>query len=693
MILKRKRIIKRMLLAAMIAIVAELLIFNYRFWFSLTNQEVKIPSFKNSNGLVRYNGNYVVRGSESYFEIENIDDHIKNLHLDIRIVGGKDYDQGSVYNGKHDVVNVDIYANDAGNAEYFKLGSRSILHNVPQSQYMVTHLAGETNRIKIMINGAQGSIVEINEISYNTIIPMCFSIVRVLVVFGLILLFMVIRPSSKAYNYVYNAKNKKQILIKGLAISVLAIFFLILSNANPFFTHPRWEHHYQYHDLAKSFSRGNLNLPYEPHPSLLAMENPYDTNLRDSLGVVFAWDRSFFNGKYYVYYGVLPELIFYFPWYLITGQDFSTHIGIFILGVLLIAGMFHLLSSVVQRWFKKTSFLLYLMTAVMSSGGCGVLLGMIRPDFYTMPVLMAVDLSIWGISCWIKASYKDEEQNVHLKAIWLFAGSLLMALVSASRPQLLVMSFVAIPLFWNNVFRDRELLLGRKWKNTLSFILPYVVVAIAVMAYNYARFGSPTDFGANYNLTTNDMTVRGFHLGRIFLGVFYFLFQIPEIDGTFPFWNVSYVKTSYLGTTIYEGMCGGIIACNLWLWPLFAVFLKAKGIWKDKRFLVFLRGCIIMGIVIIVADTQMAGILPRYIMDFGWIFFLAAAAVMYTLEEWIREKDYHTLKRAFRYFMMVAFAQGLIYNFFRIFIPDTESVMEANPTFYYTIMHLIAFWV
>ena len=26
------------------------------------------------------------------------------------------------------------------------------------------------------------------------------------------------------------------------------------------------------------------------------------------------------------------------------------------------------------------------------------------------------------------------------------------------------------------------------------------------MAYNAARFGSPFDFGANYNLTSNDMT-------------------------------------------------------------------------------------------------------------------------------------------------------------------------------------------
>lgn len=33
------------------------------------------------------------------------------------------------------------------------------------------------------------------------------------------------------------------------------------------------------------------------------------------------------------------------------------------------------------------------------------------------------------------------------------------------------------------------------------------------MWYNAARFGSPFDFGANYNLTSNDMTRRGFAVG------------------------------------------------------------------------------------------------------------------------------------------------------------------------------------
>ena len=49
----------------------------------------------------------------------------------------------------------------------------------------------------------------------------------------------------------------------------------------------------------------------------------------------------------------------------------------------------------------------------------------------------------------------------------------------------------------------------------ICLLAPYFVVAAGLMWYNWARFGSPTDFGANYNLTVHDMPKRGLDAGRI----------------------------------------------------------------------------------------------------------------------------------------------------------------------------------
>jgi len=58
-----------------------------------------------------------------------------------------------------------------------------------------------------------------------------------------------------------------------------------------------------------------------------------------------------------------------------------------------------------------------------------------------------------------------------------------------------------------------------------------VLVAAGLMWYNAARFGSPFDFGANYNLTGNDMTQRGFNAVRIGPAVFTSLFELPSWQG------------------------------------------------------------------------------------------------------------------------------------------------------------------
>lgn len=84
-----------------------------------------------------------------------------------------------------------------------------------------------------------------------------------------------------------------------------------------------------------------------------------------------------------------------------------------------------------------------------------------------------------------------------------------------------------------------------------------------IEVYNTLRFGSPVDFGANYNLTTNDMTRRGFVLDRIGLGIFSYLFQTPNMISQFPFFAGTAMETSYMGTTVSDTMYGGLFTSNI----------------------------------------------------------------------------------------------------------------------------------
>ena len=86
----------------------------------------------------------------------------------------------------------------------------------------------------------------------------------------------------------------------------------------------------QYAELAKSMAHGQLYLEETPPQWLQEMDDPYDKGSRDELqketGEEYLFDVAYHDGHYYVYFGVVPVLVFYLPFYLITGSNFSFEI-------------------------------------------------------------------------------------------------------------------------------------------------------------------------------------------------------------------------------------------------------------------------------------------------------------------------------------------------------------------------------
>lgn len=79
----------------------------------------------------------------------------------------------------------------------------------------------------------------------------------------------------------------------------------------------------QYAMLAQAMAKGQLYLEEEPPQWLKDMEDPYDKGARDEAqketGEPYLFDVAYHDGHYYVYFGVVPVLLFYLPFYLLTG--------------------------------------------------------------------------------------------------------------------------------------------------------------------------------------------------------------------------------------------------------------------------------------------------------------------------------------------------------------------------------------
>lgn len=680
-----------------ICLFCEIFIFNFRTFGSLFYKEREI-SFSDlkfgpnievlNNNLIRvhstiYNFSALSEESEDgkYIEIDNIDEEVKNLYLDI--------EKADASKPENHRVEATLWVTDEANALYFSLPKANIVKYTPRSKYINLELSGKSDKMRIVINNSNDRNIKINSIAINKTIPFEFNFIRLILLFAFIMLIYFLIPSNGYYEYKIDRKSIYQkYIIMALALANIFVF-AYFNFSNPLFVDMKYKHHFQYNELTDSILQGHFYLNEEPSEELKNMENPYDYNLRKKVMAdtesYSRWDSVFYNGKYYVYFGITPVLLYYLPAKVLLGTNFTATAGIIISMVIFLIATLIFMWDLILRWFKNTPFLIYLILSFFIINCSGSILYIKRPDFYSVPIAMAMMFSMLGLMFWLKAT----KEAGSLKKSYLFLGSLSMALIAGCRPQMLLACFFSVPILGEEVFRNRNLFSKKSVKNTIIFMLPFIVFAIFIMYYNYARFGSVFDFGANYNLTTNDMTKRGFKLSRIGLGLFMYLLQPMNITSQFPYVSEVNFFTNYMGTTIREKMFGGIMFCHIILLLNLFIFKLRKSFPKKRLFFMALTG-IIFSVIIVIADTEMAGILLRYLGDYSWFMLLSADIIALVL---INSLENDTLKKMFLWFIFASFMLSFIYNLAMLFSMAEHGYYLFNPELFYRVKYSFEFWL
>ena len=667
---KKKQARSVFLLVFVITVICEIFIFNFKFWDSLSAKEIQIRPTVIDGATKIDEDRYRIYKKNAYLEYEGINSEIKY----VRISPETGYD-----------TSVKFSATDEGNE--FPLGAplRKVNTYVKPSQYIRLHYSGKIDMLHIDLSGSRGTTINLSDIVFNTKVPMMFSPVRVLLILLLAMLFYLLRPTSSLYKHKTDLKNSKQRII-AIAVAVMQIgIFAGLSNIN--FDATKWDktevHHRQYYNLIEAFKKGELSIG-EGSPSLKALENPYDWTARTENEVEYNWDNAYYEGKYYSYFGVLPAILLHLPFNLITGHDLPNQVAVIIFAAGVILGIMLLLWEVIRKWFKNTPFAVYIMLSCVFAAISSLFYAVYKPDFYMVPPLAGLSLSIIGLSLWLGA----QNSNGTLKSGRMAWGALCIALTSMCRPQFLIILSLAVVLFWESVFKNRTLFSKSSLRQTLALCLPFIAVAAVAMWYNYARFGSPFDFGANYNLTTNDMTKRGMVLGRTGLGIFTYFFQPMRIDAQFPFINDFDPATIYQGITITEKQMGGAFMMFPILFFSIAGLFK-KNLFEDKKVYRLMVASLASALIVAVLDTQMAGILMRYFTDFIWLIALPSVITIFAMYDKLTEKNTAKLNTV----VLILCSICMSVAFLSIFAHSKNAVWWSNSIGYSYIKHLIAFWI
>lgn len=363
---------------------------------------------------------------------------------------------------------------------------------------------------------------------------MFYIAIRIFLLLIFVGFFFLIRPKSHLHEaQILNLKKHEKILL-GIFLAFFCLGIIKFTSLNPNWTTNLTDnpHFQQYNQMASALLKGKLSLDIEVSDSLAAMENPYDYAAREEGNVDFQWDTAFFNGKYYMYFGIVPVLLLFLPLQLIGIRlmAYQATIVFLLLGFLALGLILKLFAESYSRNLSVSAYLSIFVIAVISSFWYGIK----YPALYCTAIVSAICLALWGFYFSWRGLVK--EAPLRRRNVFIALGALCSALTFGCRPTVGLFCVILVPLVI--FFLRRALPLKEKLTGIIAFCLPFVVVAILLMLYNYARFANPFEFGQSYQLTVTDQTeisTTSLSLASVLNGILYHFLGWSEVSIYFPY--------------------------------------------------------------------------------------------------------------------------------------------------------------
>ena len=335
-----------------------------------------------------------------------------------------------------------------------------------------------------------------------------------------------------------------------------------------------------YNLLVQGFGSGQLNLKRDAPPGLSQLANPYDP----AANAEYVWDpnhlsyeTSYYHGKLYLYFGVTPALVLFWPYAILTGQYLPHKHAVvifFSLGFLVSAA---LLYAVRRRYFADVNFWAAAAGVLALGLATGALESLAFCNVYEVAISCGFALAMLSLAAIWCALHEPQRQ-----ILWLALGSLAYGLAIGARPSLLfgaIILLVPVLRAWKGKaepgfgFRAAWLL--------MAAVAPATLIGLGLMLYNDLRFDNPFEFGWRYQLTAIQNTDAAHHFSLSYLGfnLWVYFWETYGWVRQFPFLHAG--RSLPLPAHYYQGVgafCG--ILCN---YPIVWLALAAPLAWKSSK--------------------------------------------------------------------------------------------------------------
>lgn len=538
-------------------------------------------------------------------------------------------------------------SDDSNSAGYrYGIATSEILRGNERSQTCVCNFSGNVHDLKLEFDTEESETVTVTSVTLNKPFMLHFSLMRFLCIFiAALLIWLFARSKTFAGSYRESEQSVKVCAI--VLTTVLLSASLILADIGRpggmgFFDEFRQKSGNQItQELVDSFEAGRTDIDIEMNPALEELENPYDLSQRDANNIgAYPWDHLYYNGKYYSYYGIAPVLFLFLPYHMMTGCYFPAIWAIWLFGAggILFLTLFYL--CFMKKFFPDVRSSVVVLCLIIMQCCSGIFFCFNLPNFYEIA-------QSCGFLCVTAGAYFLISSNVigdgKISYGKLFTSGVFLSLAVLSRPTTAVYCVAAMIFVLAGFLKKRREKTAKSGSKSifiylpyfLCALIPYVIFGSVQMLYNYARFGSPFDFGIEYSLTINDFTSAEYHTHFAVIGFLNYLFMLPKVSENFPF-IIPESPHTFSPQGYYYVATGSALGLLWKALPLlsYAGAHKAYRLSDNKNkklYAVMLATvCVICPFVVIFSIWE-SGYGARYCVDFAWEMIIGALIIAFII--------------------------------------------------------------
>lgn len=353
----------------------------------------------------------------------------------------------------------------------------------------------------------------------------------------------------------------------GLAITILlvAAFALWYTSSGQFPEFPDIQNDYV--DLGGSFLRGELALQEKPDPRLAELGNPYEYTQRK--GIPYHWDASYYDGKYYLYWGPIPAVMSALL-QLLTGTQPAASVLVVLpyLGLMGVAAVLLWRLAATFGTPARRSVWLFLMVGFFSFP---MLFTIGQPRHYQASIVAGQFFLLLGVLAVAEHARSG-------RGAWLVLSGLSWGFALGSRYNLAVSiaAYVLVFAVWQSRGGIRA-----AWRRLTLLGLSLSVCLLGLGLYNLARFGDPLETGLTYQLTIPEFRQISYSTAYVPSGLYIYLLYPLTGSPEFPFIQSAHFTPSTLPDSLFipdgrefDQVSFGILPTVPGLW-LFAVAIPA----------------------------------------------------------------------------------------------------------------------